>query len=160
MIRLKALVQDAGVWKDEHQEELDSINNTCQTCKLHAKTPARPVVSMPLASSFNEKVVIDLKSWKAKFILHLIEMFTRLSVSPFIHNKTPQEVVENVLQHWIGAGWGVMEGILVDSGGEFNNEEIREMSSILTICSTPGESRWSNGLCERNHQITDSTSEF
>ena len=50
-----------------------------------------------------------------------------------------------------------MEGILVDNGGEFNNEEIREMSSILNIkiSSTPGESPWSNGLCERNNQITD-----
>ena len=38
MIRLKALMQDAGVWKDEYQEELDSINNTCRTYKLYAKT--------------------------------------------------------------------------------------------------------------------------
>ena len=152
MIRLKALMQDAGVWKGEYQEELDSISNACQTCKLYAKTPARP-----LASSFNEKVAMDLKSWKGKYILHLTDMFTRLSVSLFIRSKTPQEVVENVLQHWIGAGWGVMEGILVDNGGEFNNEEIREMSSILNIkiSSTLGESLWSNGLCERNHQISD-----
>ena len=157
MIRLKALMQDAGVWKDEYQEEMDSINNTCQTCKLYAKPPAKPVVSMPLASNFNKKVAMDLKSWKGKYILHLIDMLTRLGVSVFIRNKTPQEVVENVLQHWIGAGWGVMEGILVDNGGEFNNEEIREMSSILNIkiSSTLGESPWSNGLCERNHQITD-----
>ena len=55
-----------------------------------------------------------------------------------------------------------MEGILVDNGGEFNNEEIREMLSILNIkiSSTPGESPWSNGLCERNHQITDRMSEI
>ena len=46
-------------------------------------------------------------------MLHLIDMFTQLSVSVFIHNKTPQEGVEYVLQHWIGAGWGVMEGILL-----------------------------------------------
>ena len=157
MIRLKALMQDAGVWKDEYQEELDSISSMCQTCKLYTKTRARPVVGMPLASSFNEKVAMDLKSWKGKYILHLIDMFTQLSVSVFIRTKTPQEVVENVLQHWIDAGWGVMEGILVDNGGEFNNEEIREMSSILNIkiSSTPRESPWSNGSCERNHQITD-----
>ena len=112
---------------------------------------------MPLASSFNEKVAMDLKSWKGIYILHLIDMFTQLSVSVFIRNKTPQEVVENVLQHWIGEGWGVMEGILLDNGGEFNNEETREMSSILNIkiSSTSGESPWSNGSCERNHQITD-----
>ena len=56
MIRLKALIQDAGVWKDGYQEELDSTRNTCQKCKLYAKTPARPVVSMPLTSRFNKKI--------------------------------------------------------------------------------------------------------
>ena len=32
-----------------------------------------------------------------------------------------------------------------------------EVASILNIqlSSTPAESPWSNGLCERNHQITD-----
>ena len=83
-------MQGAGVWKDEYQEELDSINNICHTCKLYAKTLARPVVSMPLARSFNEKVAMDLKRWKGKYIFHLIDMFTRLSVSVFIRNKTPQ----------------------------------------------------------------------
>ena len=72
MIRLKALMEDAGVWKDEYQEELNSINNTSQTYKLYAKTPARPVVSMHLASSFSEKVAMDLKSWKRKYILDLV----------------------------------------------------------------------------------------
>ena len=43
-----------------------------------------------------------------------------------------------------------MEGIFFDNGGEFNNKEMREIASILKvrISSTPGESPWSNGLCE------------
>ena len=63
----------------------------------------------------------------------------------------------NVLQHWTGSAWGVMEGTIVDNGDEFNSEEIHEMSNKLgiRISSTPGESPWSNSLCERNHQITD-----
>ena len=50
-----------------------------------------------------------------------------------------------------------MEGILADNSGEFNSEDIREMSSILNIriSSTLGQSPWSNCLCERNHQIAD-----
>ena len=52
---------------------------------------------------------------------------------------------------------GIMEGIFFDNGGEFNNDEVREVASLLNmrIFSTLGESPWSNGLCERNHQITD-----
>ena len=157
MPRLKALMADAGVWKDQYNEELCEIYDGCQTCKMYKKTPARPVVSMPMASRFNEKIAIDLKSWKGKYILHMIDMFTRLSVSVFINSKSPPVVVEKIIQHWIGAGWGVMEGIFFDNGGEFNNSEMREVASILNIqlSSTPAESPWSNGLCERNHHITD-----
>ena len=63
----------------------------------------------------------------------------------------------NVLQHWTGAGWRVTEGIFFDNGREFNNDESREVASLLKvrISLTPAESPWSNGLCERNHQITD-----
>ena len=106
-------MQDEGVSNDEYQEELGSIHNACQTCKLYTKTPARPVISMPLASSFNEKFAMDLKSWKGKYILHLMDMFTRLSVSVFTHNKTPRELVENVLQDWIGAGWELWKVFLL-----------------------------------------------
>ena len=150
-------MKDAEIWKEDYQTDLDEIYDSCTTCKLFMKTPPRPVVSMPMANRFNEKVAMDLKSWKGKYILHMIDMFTRLSVSVFINNKTPSEVAENILMHWIAAGWGVMEGIFFDNGGEFNNEEIREVASILNIriSSTPSESPWSNGLCERNHQITD-----
>ena len=155
--RLKALMADAGAWKDVFQEELNEIYRSCNTCKLYGMTPARSVVSMPMPTRYNEKVAMDLKSWKGKYIIHMIDMFTRLSISVFINRKNPEEVVENVLQHWIGAGWGVMEGIFFDNGGEFNNDEVREVASLLNvrISSTPAESPWSNGLCERNHQITD-----
>ena len=72
----------------------------------------------------------------------MIDMFARLSISVFINRKTPEEVAENVLQHWIGAGWVVMEGIFFDNGGEFNNDEVREVASLLNvrISSTPAES--------------------
>ena len=155
--RFRALMKDADIWKNEFQTVLDEIYNSCTTCKIWSKTPPRPVVSMPMASRFNEKVAMDLKSWKGKYILHMIDMFSRLSVSVFINHKTPKEVAEGILEHWIAAGWGVMEGLFFDNGGEFNNEEIREIASILDIgiSSTPAESPWSNGLCERNHQITD-----
>ena len=57
----------------------------------------------------------------------------------------------------VAAGWGVMKSVLFDNGGEFSNHEMREVASILNVetCTTPSESPWSNGLCERNHQITD-----
>ena len=50
-----------------------------------------------------------------------------------------------------------MKRVLFDNGGEFSNYEMGEVASILNVeaCTTPSESRWSNVLCERKHQIKD-----
>ena len=111
-----------------------------------------------MANKFNNKVALGLKIWKGgKYILHMIDMFSRLSVSVFIERKHPREIVDKIMWYWVAAGWGVMKSVLFDNGGEFSNHEIREVASILNVetCTTPSESPWSNGLCERNHQITD-----
>ena len=46
---------------------------------------------------------------------------------------------------------------MTDNGGEFNADEVREITSILNVqlCTTSGESPFQNGLCERVHAITD-----
>ena len=58
---------------------------------------------------------------------------------------------------WVGAGYGVMGSILIDNGGEFNADEIREVASILNVenCKTAAESPFQNELCERIHAIQD-----
>ena len=47
--------------------------------------------------------------------------------------------------------------ILSDNGGEFNNEDLREMGEKLntTITTTAAESPWSNGINERHNAILD-----
>jgi transposase InsO family protein len=49
------------------------------------------------------------------------------------------------------------KGILTDNGGEFCNNEFREMASVTSICvlTTGAEAPYQNGLCERNHAIVD-----
>ena len=155
--KLITLIKDAGAWKENLIEDIDKIYQSCQTCKQYAKTPARPVVSMPMAKGFNEKVAMDLKVWKdGKYILHMVDMFSRLSVSVFVQSKQPKEIVDKVMKHWV-AVWGLMKYVMFDNGGEFSNSEMREVTSILNVevYTTPAESPWSNGLCERNHQVTD-----
>ena len=74
---------------------MGKLHEKCQTCRQFAKTPARPVVSLPLASKLNDKVALDLKIWNGeKYILHMIDMFSWLSVSLFIERKHPREVID------------------------------------------------------------------
>ena len=62
--KLKSLLQDADIWRDDYQDLLEEIDRKCELCKRYSKTPARPVVGMPMATQFNEKVAMDLKQWK------------------------------------------------------------------------------------------------
>ena len=129
--KLAALLKDAGVWKDEYSATLDEINDKCLVCKVYSKTPPRPSVALPMAKQFNEKVCMDLKKWGGKWILHMIDMWSRFSVSVFIERKRPKDVIEKILMCWVGAGFGIMGSIFNDNGGEFSSDEMREVASIL-----------------------------
>ena len=155
--KLIALLENAGIWDKEYEEVLRKIGEDCDLCKQFAKTPPRPVVGLPMASRFNEKVAMDLKQWQRKWILHLVDMFTRFTVSVFIERKRTSDVIDKIMMNWVGAGFGVMEGILTDNGGEFSSDETREVSSILNVIlnTTAAESPFQNGLCERIHAVTD-----
>ena len=154
--RLIALLKDAGVWKEEYYETVSEIEEKCELCKIYSKTPSRPVVGMPMATKFNEKVAMDLKQWNDRWILHIIDMWSRYTLSVFVTRKKPSNIIDALMTHWVGK-FGVMGALMTDNGGEFNSDEMREVASILNVqlCTTAGESPFQNGLCERVHAITD-----
>ena len=149
--RLIALMKDAGVWQEHYKETMAQIEEKCELCKIYAKTPSRPIVCMPMATKFNEKVAMDLKQWKSRWILHTNDMWSRYTMSIFIDRKKPSNVIDNLMTHWIGK-FGVMGALMTDNGGEFSSDEMREITSVLNIqlCTTAGESPFQNGLCERD----------
>ena len=118
--KLEALLRNAGVWQGDFVQDLDDIYKKCLLCKQYASTTPRPVVGMPVASSFNEVVSMDLKLWsggtKMRWILHMIDMYSRYTQSVFIERKRTTDVIDAIMSCWIGV-FGVMKGILTDNGG-------------------------------------------
>ena len=55
------LLKDANAWYPEAEEDFNKIIDDCEGCLLLKRNPDQPVVSMPMASNFNEKVAMDLK---------------------------------------------------------------------------------------------------
>ena len=111
---------------------------------------------MPMASKFNEKVAMDLKLWNGRWILHIIDMWSRYTLSTFVDRKRPANIIDALVTQWIGK-FGVMKALMTDNGGEFNSDEMRDITSVLNVqlCTTSGESPFQHGLCERVHAITD-----
>ena len=151
-----AFMKDANVWHKGLEKILDGIIDKCVGCIKKKRNPAKPVVGLPMAQEFNEKVAIDLKKWNDKHILHMVDMYSRFTISCFINRKRPKDVIDKIMEKWI-AYFGVMKCILNDNGGEFTGEEIREVKDILNVVdlTTGAESPWMNGLCEKNHALVD-----
>ena len=149
-------LKDAGAWHDGLGKHLDKIINSCEGCIKKRRNPDKPAVSLPMANYFNEKLAIDLKIWKGRYILHMIDMWSRLTISAFIPRKRPRDVIEKLLEKWVSY-FGVPKAILNDNGGEFTGEEIRQVKDMLNVVdlTTGAESPWQNGLCERNHATVD-----
>ena len=76
-------IKDANVWNDSLEKHLDTVIRGCKGCIILKRRPDKPVISLPMTSTFNEKVAIDLKEVregdKKKNILHMVDMWSRLT---------------------------------------------------------------------------------
>ena len=123
---LKPLLEDVRIYDSDCQKVSDKLQETCDVCLKFKRTPSRPIVSLPLATNFNEVVVMDLKGWVIDkiWLLHLIDAATRFSLSAVIYNKHPATVIDRVKLLWInGSGFGPPGKFLADNGSELGNEE-------------------------------------
>ena len=148
--KLIKLIRNAGVNDKKLEKEIINISKECLYCMQYKRAPPRPVVSMPLASSFNESVSMDLKMWNKYTFLVIVDMATRFCTATVVNNKLPATIIKGFFVSWI-AIFGAPKKILTDNGGEFNNNEMRALgeSFNIKVLSTAAESPWSNGICER-----------
>ena len=71
---------------EELKEKLRKVDEESTKCQIYQKAPLRPIGGLWMANQFQETVAMDLKFYKSKTILHLIEMLTQIS-SPTIKFK-------------------------------------------------------------------------
>ena len=102
---------------NEISQIVDNISAECETCKRYKKTPPTLVVSLPLATRFNEVIAIDLKKLDDVYFLHLIDLFTRFCKRKVITRKSPSVIIDSVITEWIGAGMGANDKFLIDIEG-------------------------------------------
>jgi len=152
------LIKLSKLWEEEVEkeiiEQLEFISKNCDICKKYKKTPSVPVVSLSIASFFNDAVAMDLITINGKYILHLIDLFSRYSAACVRSSKRQEEIVDAIMKIWISY-FGKPRKFLADNGGEFANTSYTDMCTSLDIelMKTAAESPWSNGTCERHNGI-------
>ena len=156
--KMNRFVKNAGVTDREFLDILSECPCKCEICIKYKKTEPRPVVGLPLATRFNETVVMDIKEIKGNKVLHLVDYATRYSVAAKLKSKESLEIIATVFKYWISY-FGAPKMFLTDNGGEFDNENFRDMAQNLNmiIKTTAAESPWSNGLNERHNGILGET---
>ena len=87
-------------------------------------------------------------------ILHLIDHATHYRAAIVVKLKQKEEIVQAIFKIWI-TFLGSPNEILSDTGGEFNNDLLHDLSDQLNVSirTTPDESPWSNGITERHNTI-------
>ena len=65
---------------------------------MYRKASPRPVVGIPMATTFQECVAMDLKFYNGNILLYLVNHATRLSSSMIIKSKESKEIIHNILR--------------------------------------------------------------
>ena len=94
--KLLKLLNSAGdPWKNDQELKtlVKKISVKRQICQLYKKAPPTPIVGLPMVTAFQECVAMDLKFYKGKILLHLINYTTRLQASAFVPSKEPNVII-------------------------------------------------------------------
>ena len=157
--RLNRLIQQSRVWSGEQEKSImkmvNDVSEKCAVCKRFKKARPVPIVSMALANAFNHVVAMDLIILgHGKYILHLIDLFSRFSAACIRTSKRQEVIVDAILKIWISY-FGSPGRFLADNGGEFANAEYNDMCEAFGIemMKTAAESPWANGVCERHNGV-------
>ena len=149
-------LKSAEQFNDSFIPIIDKIIDGCEGCLLRKRSPDRPAVALNPANDFNDIVAMDLKIWQGKYILYMVDCFTRYTLGTVIPSKEPQVVIKAIIRLWIRI-FGKPKQFWFDNGGEFSNTTMMEVCSKLDIKihTTGSSSPWQNGMAEKHHYVVD-----
>ena len=104
-------------------------------------------------------VTLDLKDFGNKYVLWMIDSFSRFMVVKLLSNKKAHTIVQAIMDCWCMNLGFPASGFFVDNGREFANVKMDMISRKLGISVKfePAYPPWSNGINERNQASTDLT---
>lgn len=82
------------------------------------------MVGLSVANTFLKTVAMDLKHFKSKIVLHIVDHYTRLLASAVIPNKQPETIVKYIFKSRTSV-FGSLNTFLADNGGEFANSTFK-----------------------------------
>ena len=130
---------EAVWWPGISTAVLDFIKE-CQVCRKNAKKDAASKTFLqplePVSQPF-VRISMDLfgplqAENSKKWILVIVDHFSKMAEFVAIPNKTPETVADNLFRHWINR-YGLPAQVLSDHGREFDSKFMHKLYEILKI---------------------------
>ena len=112
---------------------INRVVNDCKVCQKFEKSIARPRVTLPKSTSFNEIVTLDLKEFGSKYVLWMVDSFTRFIQGKLISNKKAETIIDALTDSWCMNVGFPTHGFFADNGKEFANVKLDELTSKLGL---------------------------
>ena len=127
--KLLLAYRNAGWMSPEMVNTIERVFNDCKICQKLQKSVARPKLTLPKVSSFNEVVTLDLKEFGSKYVLWMIDSFSRFIVGKLLSNKKADTIIQAIMDSWCMCVGFPSYGFFADNGGEFSNIKLDELTS-------------------------------
>ena len=149
--------RNAGRLDSQISKLIKEVVEGCSVCQKNTRSRSKPSVVIPRATDFNSIVTLDLKEIGKKYILWMVDAFSRMIAGVVLKDKKAETILEKLEMEWCLRYGYPSIGFYADNGGEFRNYKMEEFVSKLGIKIefSPSYSPWSNGLNERNHYSAD-----
>ena len=109
----------AGWMGPELTSLIERVVNDCRVCQKLKTSIAIPRVTLPKATFFIEVVTLDLKEFGTKYVLWIIDSFSRFMVGKLITNKKADTVMQAIMDSWcMNVGFPTL-GFYADNGRIF-----------------------------------------
>ena len=157
--QMKEIYKTADMYSKEVKEFIKDVILRCEICQKSDRAAIKPKTTLPKVQGVNEVITLDLKQFGDKYVLWMIDSFSKFMKGALMTNKKSETIISNLQSHWnYGEGFPT-RGYWADNGGEFVNKEMEEFMAQLgrNIKFGPAWSPWSNGINERNHASADIT---
>ena len=93
----------------------------CNICQKNARSRSKPSVAIPRATDFNSIVTLDLKEMGKKYILWMVDAFSRMLAGVVLKDKKAETILEKLEMEWCLRYGYPSVGFYADNGGEFRN---------------------------------------
>lgn len=134
-------VRDRYWWPTMHSDVQQHVNSciSCQHRKTSHRPPALPVGHRPVERPF-QCVAVDLVEYKSasegnRYILSVIDHFTRFVILIAIKNKEATTIVRNLMDR-VFSIFGPPETLHSDQGTEFENQLVKELQNVFGYSKT------------------------